>query len=171
MSKNLILYYSRKGENYVNGSVKNLNKGNTEITAEFIQTAVGGDLFEIDTVKTYSDDYYECIDDAKAELREQARPELKEYVTDISEYDNIFVCGPCWWGTYPMAMFTQLDKLNLNGKKLIPLMTHEGSGLGASVRDLKKFYPDAIFGEGLAIHGAEAKQSEKTVTGWAKSQI
>ena len=48
---------------------------------------------------------------------------------------------------------------------------HEGSGLGASVRDLKKFYPNAVFGEGLAIHGAEAKQSEKTVTDWAKKQI
>ncbi|MBQ2664286.1 MAG: NAD(P)H-dependent oxidoreductase [Clostridia bacterium] len=171
MSKNLILYYSRKGENYVNGSVKNLKKGNTEIAAEFIQNAVGGDLFEIDTVKTYSKDYYECIDDAKAELREQARPELKDYVTDISKYDNIFVCGPCWWGTYPMAVFTQLDKLDLNGKKLIPLMTHEGSGLGASVRDLNKFYPNAVFGEGIAVHGAEAKKSEKTVEEWAKQQV
>ena len=171
MAKNLILYYSRKGENYVNGSVKSLAKGNTEIVAEFIENAVGGDLFEIETVKTYSSDYYECIDDAKAELRDKARPELKKYVGDISEYDNIFVCGPCWWGTYPMAMFTQLDKLDLNGKKLIPLMTHEGSGLGSSVRDLKRLYPAANFGEGLAVHGADASKSEKTVVSWAKEQV
>ena len=45
---NLILYYSRKGENYVNGSIQNINKGNTERVAEFIQKAVGGDLFEIE---------------------------------------------------------------------------------------------------------------------------
>ena len=64
MSKNLIIYYSRKGQNYWNGSIKNLDKGNTEIVAEFIQKAVGGDLFEIETVKEYSADYYECIDDA-----------------------------------------------------------------------------------------------------------
>lgn len=70
-----------------------------------------------------------------------------------------------------MAVFTQLDKLDLKGKKLIPLMTHEGSGLGVSVRDLKKFYKDAIFGEGLAVHGAEAKQSEKIVAEWAKQQV
>ena len=36
MAKNLIIYYSRKGENYVNGSIKKLSKGNTEIVAEFI---------------------------------------------------------------------------------------------------------------------------------------
>ena len=53
MSKNLIIYYSRKGENYWNGSIKNIAKGNTEIVAEFIQKAVGGDLFEVDTVKPY----------------------------------------------------------------------------------------------------------------------
>ena len=34
--KNLIIYYSRKGENYVGGSIQNLEKGNTEIAAEFI---------------------------------------------------------------------------------------------------------------------------------------
>ena len=41
MAKNLILYYSRKGENYVNGKIVDLKKGNTEICAEFIQKAVG----------------------------------------------------------------------------------------------------------------------------------
>ena len=46
MAKNLIIYYSRKGENYWNGSIKKLSKGNTEIVAEFIQKSVGGDLFE-----------------------------------------------------------------------------------------------------------------------------
>ena len=40
MSKNLIIYYSRKGQNYVNGRIESLTKGNTEICAEFIQKAV-----------------------------------------------------------------------------------------------------------------------------------
>ena len=44
MAKNLIIYYSRTGENYVNGSIKNLKKGNTEICAEFIKEAVSGIL-------------------------------------------------------------------------------------------------------------------------------
>ena len=30
MAKNLIIYYSRKGENYVNGRIESLQKGNTE---------------------------------------------------------------------------------------------------------------------------------------------
>jgi flavodoxin len=51
MENILIVYYSRKGQNYFGGSIKNLSKGNTETVAEFIQDAVGGDLFEVDTVK------------------------------------------------------------------------------------------------------------------------
>ncbi len=168
---NLIIYYSRKGENYWNGGIKNIKKGNTETVAEFIQKAVGGKLFEIETVKEYSADYYECIDDAKTELRAGARPELKKYLDNIDEYDNIFVCGPCWWGTYPMAVFTQLEKLDWNGKKVMAVMTHEGSGLASSERDLKKTCKGAAFGKGLAVHGAKAAQSEKVVSEWAKSVL
>ena len=46
-NKILIVYFSHKGENYVNGKIKNLNVGNTEIVAKKIQSIVGGDLFEI----------------------------------------------------------------------------------------------------------------------------
>jgi flavodoxin len=171
MANNLIIYYSRKGENYMNGSIKNLSKGNTEIVAEFIQDAVGGDLFEVDTVERYADDYYACTDEAKKELNDNARPELREYLGSIDGYDNIFVCGPCWWGTFPMAIFSQLERLDFTGKKVMAVMTHEGSGLGSCERDLKKICTGATFGKGLAVHGAKAVQSESTVIAWAKSVV
>ena len=171
MAKNLIIYYSRKGENYWNGGIKNIAKGNTETVAEFIQKAVGGDLFQIETVKEYAADYYTCIDEAKKELRGQARPELKKYLDSIADYDNIFVCGPCWWGTFPMAVFTQLERLDFTGKKVMAVMTHEGSGLGSCERDLKKICKGASFGSGLAVHGADAARSESTVAAWAKKVI
>ena len=171
MAKNLIIYYSRIGENYWNGSIKNIAKGNTKIVAEFIQKAVGGDMFQVDTVKPYADDYYVCIEEAKKELHENARPEIKESIDSIAEYDNIFVCGPCWWGTFPMAIFTQLEKLDWTGKKVMAVMTHEGSGLGSCERDLKKICTGATFGKGLAVHGADASKSESTVAAWAKKVI
>ena len=171
MSRNLIIYYSRKGQNYVNGSIRELSKGNTEIVAEFIQKAVGGDLFEIETVKEYSRDYMTCTEEAQEELRAKARPELKRCLDDISEYDNIFVCGPCWWGTFPMAVLTQLERLDFTGKKVFAVMTHEGSGLGGCERDLKRICEGASFGKGFAVHGADASRSESTVASWAKAQV
>lgn len=171
MSKNLIIYYSRKGQNYVNGSIQELKKGNTEIVAEFIQKAVGGDLFQIETVKEYSADYMTCTEEAQEELRQKARPELKRYLEDISAYDNVFVCGPCWWGTYPMAVLTQLERLDFTGKKVFAVMTHEGSGQGGSEKTLRQSCKGAAVGKGMAIHGADAARSEAQVAAWAKKSV
>ena len=170
MAKNLIIYYSRKGENYWNGGFKDLKKGNTEIVAEYIQKAVGGDLFEVETVRGYSPSYMTCIEEAQEELRKKARPELKRYLESIDEYDNVFVCGPCWWGTFPMAIFTQLEKLDWAGKKVMAVMTHEGSGLGGSERSLKEICKGASFGKGFSVAGHDAARSEAQVAAWAKSQ-
>lgn len=171
MNKNLIIYYSRAGENYVNGSIKNLEKGNTEICAEFIQNAVGGDLFKVETIKPYSTDYYACIEEAKKEKENNERPKLKSYLNHISEYDTIFVLAPCWWSTYPMAMFTQLEMLDFTGKKVATLITHEGSGLGSCEKDLHKLCKGAKFGTGMAVHGADAAKSENAVLKWAKEIV
>lgn len=168
MSKSLIIYYSRDGENYVNGSIKNLDKGNTEICAEFIQKAVGGDLHKVEMLNPYSTDYYECTEEAKKEKENNDRPKLKSYLKDISEYDTVFVLAPCWWDTYPMAIFTQLEMLDFTGKKVATLITHEGSGLGSCEKDLHKLCKGASFGTGMAVHGADAAKSEIAVSNWAK---
>lgn len=169
MANNLILYYSRTGENYwEGGAFRNLEKGNTEYVAEFVRDAVGGDLFRIETVKEYPADYVTCTEVAMAEQKAKARPELKEYLDSADGYDNIFICSPCWWGTFPMAILSQLDRLDLAGKNLFPVMTHEGSGLGSCVKTLKQTCRKSNIGKGLAIKGTEAAQSEKTVADWAK---
>ncbi len=58
---NLIVYYSRKGQNYWKGNLVDMAKGTTECVAEFVQKALGGDLFEIETVREYSKDYMVCM--------------------------------------------------------------------------------------------------------------
>ena len=54
MSKNLIIYYSRKGTNYVSGSIRNLPKGNTGVCAELIQKTVGGWVSDIEVSEEVS---------------------------------------------------------------------------------------------------------------------
>ncbi len=171
MSKTLVIYYSRTGENYVNGSIKKIEKGNTERAAEYIREAVGADLFQVDTIVPYSEDYMTCIDEAKQELRKGTRPELKEMLSDISAYDNIVIAGPCWWGTYPMAVFTQIEALDFTGKNVFALMTHEGSGQANSEKDLKKYCMGAKIGKGLAVHGGSIAGAEQAVAQWAKKNL
>lgn len=142
-SKILIAYFSRKGNNYVNGRITNLPIGNTEIVAQKIQKLTGGDLFEIRTAKQYPEDYYKATEIAKEEKRQNARPELANKLDDISPYEVVFLGYPNWWGTMPMAVFTFLESYDFTGKTIAPFCTHEGSGLGSSERDIKKLCPNA----------------------------
>ena len=171
MSNILVVYYSRKGENHMPGGIQVLEKGNTEYAAEYIQKAVNADIFEIDTVKPYASNYRECCMEAVAEVKANARPEIKSYVTDISGYDTIFVCFPCWCGTAPMCMFTFLEHYDLAGKKLVPLCTNEGSGLAKAPQDLEKSCPGAIIAPGLSVRGHQVKSSEAMIAAWAKEQV
>lgn len=171
MAKTLVLYYSRKGENYFGGSVRSIPQGNTEIVAGMIRDAVGADLFELDTVEPYPADYTACTKVAQEELRADARPALRAALDSVAGYDNIVVAGPCWWGTYPMAVFTQLDQLDFAGKRVFPVMTHEGSGLAGAPAALKKHCPGAQVGEGLAIQGGAAARSADAVADWARRNL
>lgn len=171
MSKILTIYYSRKGENYWGGKVVDLQKGNTERVAEFVQKAVGGDLFEVETVKTYSTDYHKCTQEAQTELQAGERVEPKAYLDSLEGYDTIFVGYPNWWGTMPMVLFTFLEHYDLTGKTVIPFCTNEGSGLGSSEADLRKLCKGATVKPGLSIRGCKAEQSETQVAAWAKQSI
>ena len=167
----LTIYFSHKGETYFPDGIKSVDKGNTEIAAEYIQKAIGGDLFEIETVNSYSAKYRECCVQAKAEADTNARPEIKNAPDSILEYDTIFVCYPNWCGTTPMCILSFLDKYDLTGKKIVPLCTNEGSGMGNSERDLKNLYPKADFAEGLSVRGHQARESENIIADWAKKNI
>ena len=171
MAKALVVYYSRKGENFMPGGIQVLEKGNTEYVAEYIAQAVGADLFEIDTVTPYAENYRECCMQAVAEAKSNARPQIKGYVEDMAQYETVFVCFPCWCGTAPMCVFTFLEHYDLTGKKIVPLCTNEGSGLANSVQHLQNSCKGATVTEGLSVKGHQAKDSYDTIAAWAKEQL
>jgi len=167
-SKSLIAYFSRKGNNYVSGSIVNLPIGNTEVIAKKIQELTGSDMFQIKTVKSYPEDYTETTNIAQEETRKNARLELTEIVDDMDSYDVIYLGYPNWWGTMPMAVFTFLESYDFSGKTIVPFCTHEGSGMGSSERDIKKLCPNAKVLSGLAIRGGSVDRADKEVASWLK---
>ena len=170
MSRSLVVYYSRKGENYMPGGIQVLEKGHTAYAAEYIAEALGADLFEIDTVKPYAENYRACCGEAVAEIKANARPEIRGFVEDLSAYETVFVCFPCWCGTAPMCVFTFLEHYDLSGKKIVPLCTNEGSGMGNSERDLQRSCPGAVILPGLSVRGHQVQESREQITDWAKAQ-
>ena len=166
MSESLIIYFSRAGENYFGGELKNIEKGNTEVIAEYIEDLTSADLFKVEPAKEYPHDYMECIEVAQNEHDNNVRPEIKQGLADISEYGLIYIGFPNWWGTLPMPMWTQLEQLNFEGKTVKPFVTHEGSGFGSAERDLKKLCEGAEIKKGLSIPGANVYDAKDIVARW-----
>lgn len=164
----LIAYFSRADENYVNGAIRKLDVGNTEIAAGFIQEVTGADLFRIEPVQAYAAGYNECIAQAQADQKRGARPELKSYPDSLDRYDTIYLGYPNYWGTMPMAVFTFLEHFDFAGKTIRPFCTHEGSGMGSSERDIKKLCPGAKVERGLALHGGSVKNAGDAIRKWIK---
>lgn len=166
MQNKLIAFYSRADENYISGAIKKLHVGNTEVAARIIQKLTDGKLFQIEQIQAYSKDYNECIEQAQADQKRDARPELKCYPENFETYDVIYLGFPNYWGTMPMAVFTFLEHFNFNGKVIRPFCTHEGSGMGSSINDIKRLCPGAKVEKGLAIHGSRVQEAEKHIEKW-----
>lgn len=154
MAKIITIYFSKKGQTIGPGmKMVYQEKGNTEMAAEFIQQAVGGDLFEIHADRDYSEDHMVLIEEAKQELNAGTRVPVKEYPENLEQYDTIFLGYPNWWNTMPMVLFTFLEHYDWTGKRIIPFCTNEGSGLGDSVRDIRNICKGADVDGGTSFTG------------------
>lgn len=163
----IIVYFSRAGENYVSGALKTLAVGNTQTAAEILREITGADIFRIEPVTPYSDSYNECIEQAKQDNQNNARPALKALPNSLDGYDTIYLGYPNYWGTVPMCVFTFLEQFDYGGKTIQPFCTHEGSGLGTSERDIKKLCRGAKIEKGLAIHGSRMNGARAQLEKWA----
>ncbi len=161
--KSLVVFFSRRGENYAVGNVK---EGNAEHIAKIIEKLTDADIYEIIPIKEYARDYVACTQEAMDELKNQKRPEFKNPIASIDGYDTIYLCYPNWWGTYPRVVASFLEKYDFNGKIVKPMCTHEGSGMGSSERELKQTLPNSFIKRGLAIKGTNAHMSDKEIERW-----
>ncbi len=162
----LIAFYSRAGENYFGGAYRRISVGNTERAAEMLADLTGGELYKIEQVEPYSDNYQQCIAEAQQDLRAKARPEVLDLPDDLDTYDEIYLGYPNYWGTMPMAVYTFLEHYDFTGKTIRPFCTHEGSGLSRTVQDIQKAAPGAAVTQGLAIHGSHIAEAKSAFAQW-----
>ena len=163
--QSIVIFFSHAGDNY---SVGNIEVGNTKIVADYISEITGADQYEIVINKYDGMAYTPLINLAKEEANKGELPPYEGQAPDLSKYDTIYIGGPIWWGTYPQVMFTLFRDINLDGKTVIPFTTHEGSGLGSTVQDVKKAFPKADVKPGFAIYGHEVRTGRAKVEKWLK---
>ena len=144
------------------------HSGNTREIANQIHKSVGGDIFEIQSVKKYPDDYDAVVEQARQELDSGYKPALKTKMENIKPYDLVFIGYPIWWGTFPAPVKTFLSEYDFSGKTIAPFCTHEGSGLGRSATDISKLCPKSALLNGAAIRGRDVKTARNKVSEWLR---
>lgn len=172
--KILIVYFSRVGNtnfgevDAVSGASLMIDDkkivGNAQMIAELVQSVIGGEIFAIQTEKIYPADYSETTKVAKAEFSSGELPKLKN-LPDISDYDEIILIYPLWWGDLPKAVENFLISSGFSGK-IYPIVTHGGGNFGNSIETLKKY---AEIGEPLEIYSSDVPTSRKIIVNWLKN--
>lgn len=143
--------------------------GNTKGIAEEIQSQTDADLFEIELVHPYSNDYNTVLNEAQRDQNAQARPEIKNHVEDMEQYDTIILGYPNWWASIPMPIASFLEEYDFSGKTIIPFCSHGGGRFGQSLTAISKLAPDANMGEALSIHYSGGSSLSSDVSEWLET--
>jgi flavodoxin len=142
------------------------HSGNTREIAAQIHKKLGGDIFEIVTVKPYPGDYNEVVTQARQELKEGYKPALKTKVENMQSYPVVLIGYPNWCNTIPMPVAKFLSEYDFSGKTLVPFCTHEGSRLGRSVSDISKLCQKSNILDGLEVRGSEVRNAQSKISEW-----
>ena len=160
-SKSLVVYFSRSGENWNVGTVE---KGSTQLVAEYIADKTGAEIYRIEPVTPYPDSYSEMLKVAEEEQKENKRPEIKTPVDNWEQYDRIYLGYPIWDGDMPMIVYSFLESQDFSGKIIYPFDTHGGSGLAGTVDNIKNSAAGADVMDGLGILGEDVQKDFNSLT-------
>lgn len=158
-TKSLVVYFSATG--------------NTKAVAETLAGASGADIYEIVPEQPYTSDDLNYNDRSSRSTAEQndknARPAISGGVTNIEQYDVIYVGYPIWWGDMPRILYTFFDTYDLSGKTIAPFCTSGGSGLSGTPGTIADLESGATVLDGLHIGSSSANNSQSKVNEWLAS--
>ena len=169
LSKVLVAYFSRAGENYYYGGRTNLEVGNTEVVAEMISSSVSVDTYRIDAAEPYSASYEATVERNVREQNDDARPAIAGPLPTVETYGTVLLGSPIWNVQPPMIMRTFVENVDLSGKTIFPFVTYAVSGLGNTIDDYTRLCPQSTIGEGLAVRGEEVRDAQADVQTWLQN--
>lgn len=142
--------------------------GTTRDVAEKIAGATGATLYEITPEPRYTDadlDWHDKQSRSSVEMNDAScRPALGGDSIDVADYNVVFIGYPIWWDLAPRQVNTFIESNDLAGKTLIPFATSGGSTIDNSVADLRRLYPDLMWGDGKLLNGGDVAE-------WAKKSL
>ena len=154
MSKILVAYFSASGV--------------TKTEAERLAKAAGADLFEIKPAVPYTRadlDWTNKNSRSSVEMNDpDSRPEIAEQLSNMEDYDIVFIGFPIWWYVAPTIINTFVESYDFSGKTIVPFATSGGSGMGKTVEVLKPLCPAANWEKGKMLN----RVSDRELADWIK---
>ena len=140
--------------------------GTTRAAAERLAATTGGDLHEIKPEIPYTDadlDWHDQQSRSSIEMADaSSRPAIVKDLTNLSDYDVVFVGFPIWWYTAPTLINTFLESYDFSGKVVIPFATSGGSTIERANSELRATYPSLDWREGRLLNTA----TDDALQGW-----
>lgn len=117
--------------------------GNTKTVAEYIAARTEGELFEIEPVVPYPTSYTPCTEVALKERDNNARPAIKDKVSNWDDFDVVFIGCPVWWHEAPMIIHTFAESYDFNGKTVVPFCTYASTYRDETLAKIVEITPNA----------------------------
>ena len=144
--------------------------GTTQRMAQQIVEQTGADLFRIEPVTPYPEDYTECTEVALAERDSDARPAISSTIDEEAwaEYDTIFIGCPVWWHTTPMIICTFAESYDFAGKTVVPFCTYASTYRDETLARIAELISGAeVHLDGLGLTSGSLS-NESNVENWLR---
>ena len=141
--------------------------GTTKGVAQQLAEVAGADLHEIKPAQHYTDadlDWQNKKSRSSVEMQDKSsRPAITDKLTNLQDYDVIYVGFPIWWNTCPTIINTFMEAYDFQGKTVIPFATSGGSSIKKACEDLKATYPNINWKDGKLLNRASKDDLKKWV--------
>ena len=144
--------------------------GTTQRMAQQIVAHTGADLFRIEPVTPYPEDYTECTEVALEERDSDARPAISSTIDEEAwaEYDTIFIGCPVWWHTTPMIICTFAESYDFAGKTVVPFCTYASTYRDETLARIAELISGAeVHLDGLGLTSGSLS-NESNVENWLR---
>lgn len=132
------------------------------------------DTYAIVVKEKYDANFDAMVDGAQEDIRNDRQFTFEHELPDLSEYTDIYLGAPVWWGTFPQPVksFLENEDLDLSGKTIHFYSSHLGSRFGNMLEQLKTLWPDAeLCSDPYTISASDSiKEQETDFKEWIKAQ-
>lgn len=136
--------------------------GNLQIMAQVIEEKTDADVFRILMTEPYDMDYSTMLPVAVEQMNNGELPALQENISNLEEYDVIYIGTPVWNAELPPAMQTLFAEHDFSGKTIVPFGIHLGSRFGRIIDQIRELEPEAEVADGFTISASTSNDEVRS---------